>query len=221
MLFITKGWNGKWSKISALGSVPWLGHIPLAAEASGTCVYPLPHVSWSNISQLLTLCCSHLTLQSDTSSFLSNFFLSVCLFHFFHRHYAISELCSFEALYAFNFVFSQEESYNLIYKKTIQWKKFLPKNVTHCTQGTYNYINLYRPVFHYSNIVLVHMYNACITFSFPLPLKNICSWFDNHDSCSKCIVWFLVYPVFSSNSYLICLTTLRWSVKVFPCCPVF
>lgn len=149
-------------------------------------------------------------------------FLPFCLsVSFFHRHYAISELCSFEALYAFNFVFSQEESYNLIYKKTIQWKKFLPKNVTHCTQGTYNYINLYRPVFHYSNIVLVHMYNACITFSFPLPLKNICSWFDNHDSCSKCIVWFLVYPVFSSNSYLICLTTLRWSVKVFPCWPVF
>lgn len=45
MLFITKGWNGKWSKMSALGSNPWLGHILSSARASETCVYPLPHVS--------------------------------------------------------------------------------------------------------------------------------------------------------------------------------
>lgn len=78
MLFITKGWNGKWSKMSALGSNPWLGPILSSAETSETCVYPHPHVSLKLSLQLLTLCCMQHTLKSDTATLPSNFLFHLC-----------------------------------------------------------------------------------------------------------------------------------------------
>lgn len=75
--------------------------------------------SYSHYAVRTSLCNLIHPLSFPISSFLS--------VSFFHRHYAISELCSFEALYAFNFVFSQEESYNLIYKKLSSGRNFFQK----------------------------------------------------------------------------------------------
>lgn len=79
MLFITKAWNCKWSRMSALGSNLWLKHILPYAEASETC-WSTPTFPWSYILQFVTLCHMHVRLKSDTASLLCNFlFFCLCL----------------------------------------------------------------------------------------------------------------------------------------------